>query len=233
MKRLLSVCFALLIVVFSGTTVAAEEGHASSRLLPPQFLIGDEDGIHVDYTGEYGINARHLLPGDVIRKTLTIQNLDTGGEEASIPYELKMRVEPLSVTGPVDLLSETHLTLTLDGEVIYSGKMRGDDDSDMIINALNLGTYQSGDQRQLEMLLEVNPAMEVVMNEKSEAFLSWYFSAVRIDDGAVPPNTGWTADSGIYIGLIAGMCLLMAALVIRKRQRDQQIQALQQYYYSA
>lgn len=218
-KLILSaLCMCIISAVFSGTAVV----NAAAINLPSGFLIGDQDGIHVDASGEYYIDARDLKPGDVIHTTLTIQNLAQNDKtpEGKVPYTLVMRTEPLTNSGPVDLLDEVSLTLKLDGETVYDGRVRGDGVPNMIEKALELGDYAVGDRRILDITLTVSPEMKQY-EEISEADFKWVFYAYRAVD-ADPPKTGLLDGYWMYLLPIAGAVLLSALLLLMKKRRERQ-----------
>jgi hypothetical protein len=223
MKRriLLALSVCLIAVVISGTTAASA---ATATNLPAGILIGDQDGIHVDAHGYYYIDVRGLKPGDVIHKTITIQNLEQNDTtpEGKVPYTMTMTAEPLLSRGPVDLLDATHLTIKLDGEIIYDGTCRGDGTPNMIQQALALGVYAVGDRRVLDFTLTVDSKMQL-FEEKSEADFKWQFYAYR----AVAydaPKTG-IMDTYDYLFPIGGTMLLFLALIPLKKRRDERIRA--------
>ncbi|MDR1464099.1 MAG: hypothetical protein LBJ11_02200 [Oscillospiraceae bacterium] len=208
-KTILSaLCFLL---ILSGAVV-----HAAALALPEGFVIGDHDGIHVDADGEYIINATGLLPGDVITKTLIISNY------SDATTVLTMRAEPIGSSGPIDLLDAIDLVLELDGEVIYHGRVRGDEDVDMIKNPLPLGTYKIGDTGTLTATLTVDPTI-VPSEEISKADVNWIFYGVHNHE-VTPPPTGDIIAYAIY-GLGAVMLILtILMLVLRKRKDLQQLE---------
>lgn len=196
---------ALCTIVFVVTT--ATLAHAED--LPLGFLIGDHDGISVTRDGSYFIDAVGLRPGDVITKKLTIRNTEQG----DLPYKLTMTAEPLTSTGPVDLLTNVDLEIKLDNVVIYSGVIRGDEGVDMVNNALALGTYSYGDSKVMDIRLTVHSDMEL-FNEKSEAFIKWNFYAVK-DTTSDPPKTG--EDNLRYILVAVLLVLNGVTLLLYKR----------------
>jgi len=185
--------------------------HAVTTNLPAGLLIGDQDGIRVSVDGEYFINAEGLEPGDVITKRLVIMNTEP------YAYRLAMTAVPLEEVGPLRLLDEVHCTLRLDGRTLYSGRVRGDEGINMIINALNLGTYQSGQQRTLEITLTVNPGMEVYYWSSSEAFFKWNFYAVH-DVETPGPKTGEIIKDTLHI-ILLGLALFWGILLLIKGRR--------------
>jgi hypothetical protein len=197
-----------LTVIFSGAHVSA----ATSEL-PPGILIGDQDGIRVNRDGAYAINAVNLKPGDVIRKTLTIRNTD----EAA-PFKLYMTAQPMESTGPVDLLDRVQLRLELNGRTIYAGRVRGDEDMNMIENALDLGTYAYGDEREMNITLTVDEDLPISY-KKSASDIQWNFYAVR-DALPDPPKTGedWLSRAMLLTAVLL-VCATIYMLVRKHRNQ--------------
>jgi hypothetical protein len=216
------VSLCVLFTVISGS-VSVSAAESTTTNLPAGILIGDQDGIHVDAHGYYYIDARGLKPGDVITKTVTLQNLEHNDRtpEGKVPYTLSMTAEPLFSRGPVDLLDATHLTIKLDGRIIYDGTCRGNGNPNMIEKALPLGDYAVGDRRQLDFTLTVDPNMQL-FEEKSEADFRWHFYAYRSIE-TDPPKTGVTAFFEQY-GMLIPVALLLsffALLIPLKKKRDE------------
>jgi LPXTG-motif cell wall-anchored protein len=199
-----------LIAVLSGTAT-----NAAAVGLPAGFLIGDQDGIQVNADGEYIINAVGLMPGDVLTKTITIRNLSEG-----MPYALTLIAEPEKPEGPVDLLEAIELTLELNGTQIYKGAVRGDDDSNMVQNALQLGTYKTGDESVLKIKLVVDELM-VPSETISKADVKWIFNAAREPDPD-PPKTGQTAGYVLFGMTTSGLLMISATLVFLRKRKDEQ-----------
>lgn len=200
----------LFAVVFSGTTASA-----AATSLPAGVLIGDQDGITCSQEGEYYIDATGLQAGDVLTKQVTIRNTEP------YTYKISMTADPMEETGPLKLLDEIHLNLKLNGKTLYDGRVRGDEGVNMILNALDLGTYTSGDTAIMDITLTVNPEMQKYWYTSSEAWLRWNFYAARPDEGKDGPKTGEMVTYGMYI---LGGCLLGTSLVllISKKKQEQQ-----------
>jgi len=203
---------ALIAAVFSGTATGA---NAAVTNLPAGILIGDQDGIRIDVDGAYFINADALEAGDVITKRLVIRNTE------SYAYRVSMTAESLEETGPLHLLDEVHCTLKMDGKVLYNGRVRGNDGINIIRNALDLGTYQSGDQKTLDITLTVNKDMKQYAWTASEAFFKWIFYAVQDDGGSGGPNTGGIIRNSLF-AVMPGLVLAMVVLLLIKRRREDQ-----------
>jgi hypothetical protein len=217
-----AIAAALFICSMTATFFGMAPGAAAAETvnLPAGILIGDQDGVQVDEHGEYYIDARGLKPGDVIHKVLTIQNLEQNDKspEGKAPYTLTMTAEPLLSAGPVDLLEKVHLTLKLDGKIIYEGPSRGNGTPNMIEKALNLGAYKLGERRILDVTLKVDPALQL-FEKKSEADFKWHFYAYRVKEDD-PPKTGILEDYGALFP-IGGVLLLVALLLPLKKRRGE------------
>lgn len=170
----------LLLVLLFMLTIPVQ---AAGGQLPAGLIIGDQEGIHAGKDGEYFIHATNLRPGSVIRKTITIQNILSGDRT----FYLYLQARPLDTTGPVNLLDETHLQLTMDGKTLYDGRMRGDGKPNLIDSPLFLGSYRSGDNRALEAVLSTDPDFKV-SETKSTAEIAWIFSAIDVTHHPFEPN---------------------------------------------
>ncbi|MCL2332070.1 MAG: LPXTG cell wall anchor domain-containing protein [Actinomycetia bacterium] len=195
-----------LIVTMLGAVIMASAAIAPAATtdLPPGVLIGDSAGISVGADGDYFIDAEDLHAGDVITKQLTILNTEASA------YDISLAAEPLDETGPLKLLDEVRCTLVLDGAVIYDGRVRGADGTNMIVNALSLGNYTSGQQRTLDITLTVNPQMKTHSYSASTAFFSWKFYATKKTPSppiSALPKTGDIVRYALYL------IILMAALI--------------------
>jgi hypothetical protein len=213
--RALALC--VILAVFSGTALV--NAAAAATELPAGFLIGDQDGVHTDAHGYYYIDCRGLVPGQVVRKTLSIRNLEQGDRapEAKIPYALSMTAEPVMTEGPVDLL-DTGLVMKLDGKTVYEGSVRGDGSPDMTKNALSLGVYALGDRKTLEITMTVDPNMPLY-GEISKADFRWKFYAHRAQDAA-PPKTGILETYWAYFIPVGALGAFSVLLVLKKRRRS-------------
>jgi hypothetical protein len=203
----------LLSVVCLATVLFGTVAHAAQSSLPTGILIGDSNGIRVSPTGEYFINADGLEPGDVITYQLYIQNTEP------YDYHLSMMVEPLEETGLLKLLDEVRCTLTLDGQVIYDGRIRGNEGIDMTKKALEFGLVPSGGQRTLDIKLTVSPDMEKHYWTVSEAFLKWHFYAYRTTDHT-NVKTGDVVGKTLTFLIVALPVVFGALLYAKKRENE-------------
>ena len=206
-KSILIIAVLLAAAVFSGMTASA----AATTDLPAGLLIGDNSGIKAGVDGTYFIDAPNVQPGDVITKTLTILNTEP------YSYAVTMTVLPLTETGPVALLDEVTLKLTMDGKILYDGRVRGTDGIDMTKNALDLGTFSSGQQKNLYITLTVGSQMAVPPGTTSDATYQWNFYAVQ-NAKTAPPKTG-DFTTGLYAVLMSSAVLVMAILLLYRQRK--------------
>jgi hypothetical protein len=176
-------------------------------------LIADDSGLEADQEGQYYIDVRDLQPGEIIHKRLTIRNLDR-----DTPFDLGLTAEEVSWSGPIDLLREVQLTLSLEGQVVYQGRLAGDEGPGMVDRPLSLGTYATGDQRTLDVVLAA-PADLPVGPVASAADFRWRFYATRAE-GSVPPRTGESDTRTIKYALVLGTVVLTALGVAARRRAE-------------
>ena len=214
-----ALCWCISLVVFFGTAAISA---AAVTTLPSGILIGDESGISVDPHGYYYIDARDLKGGEIITKTITIQNLSQNDNtpEGKILYTISVTTEPISSSGPQDLLDKTQLVLKLDGRVIYTGCVRGDGVPNMIETALELGTYKVGERSILDIILSVDDDLQL-FEEKSEADFMWKFYAYRASE-STSPKTGLLENHLIYILAFGGIVSFFILLAYNKKKREQE-----------
>ena len=200
-------------LTLTGVTVSAAETN-----LPEGFLIGDNDGIHVSASGDYFIWAEDMYAGDVITKKLTIHNM-----ENDKPFSLYMSAQPLFSEGHIDLLDKISLELKLNGQVIYTGRLYGDEGVNMIDNALALGKYSYNDSAVMDITLiladDISPSY---FYDKSIAEIGWKFTAIK-DEEAAPPKTGEAVKIAVYVligALIIAMSILLVMIARKKRKTE-------------
>ena len=203
----------------TGVSAATNTSGGGEKGLPAGILIGDENGIHVDSNGFHFIDAKGKQPGDVIHKTLTLQNIsqNNAAPESNAPFHLSLTVEPLSHKGPVDLFEKVIMTLSLNGKTVYQGPSNGKGSQNIVEKALDLGAFHLGDRKTLAITLTVDPTMQL-SEEKSEADFKWRFYAYRAKEEA-GPKTGILETYGLFLP-VGCVLLLCAILIPLKKRRD-------------
>ena len=187
--------------------------NGETRSLPPGFEVADQDGLHSSATGEYIIDEGDLHPGDVIKKVLTLRDLDTDKAK----YTLTLNVEHVSNAGPDGSgLSNSQLVFKLDGKTIFTGTFdgKGKDANGKDIDlsnpsiSLNLGDYTPGVQRTLEATITIRKDLK--MTASSEAIDKWIFKAKKV---APPPKPGQAVPYVLY-ALAGGMAITIGVLFL-------------------
>jgi len=216
-KTIAAFLAACLAAMVCGTAALAAETN-----LPDSFLIDDENGISVKGAGTFLLYSRDLMPGDVTTRTLTLRNLEQGE-----PFRLHMLGESPRSAGFVDWLDNLHLRITLDGRVLYTGRLRGDGGDtrtmkgngiDLINEGLDLGIYRMGDYGTLEFVVTADAGHMSAddLYASSSANIDWVFVAVK-DAKTDPPKTGEAFRYSMAV-LLLSLLILSAVFYARYRK---------------
>ncbi len=189
--------------------------YGSNVSFPDGLLIGDENGIYVDVNGDYIMYADRMKAGDVINRSLIIENIENNQS-----FELFMSSKPLFSTGPIDLLDKISLNLKLDEKEIYSGRLYGDDGINMVTNSLPLGKYYYGDSAVLNITvkLDENIPKELFYN-KSVAEIIWKFTAIK-EEASDLPKTGQIIKKWLYILSVCMMFVIIMLFIIKRHNAN-------------
>lgn len=174
---------ALVCLIITSLLWFCPAGAYGAETLPPGMVIGDESGIYATSTGDYYVDLPSVLPGEVYEKEITIRSLDL--EE---PFSLGLLAEAVEQSGPIDFNDAITLTLTLDGTVIYQGKLLGDGSFDWTLQPLELGVCTYGTDKILQATFEVSNQLTAAdYQEASRLLYNWTFVATK--DVVEPPAT--------------------------------------------
>lgn len=238
-----SMMFVLLLcglVSVSADTVLPEGTVAG---LPEKLTITDSDGNTVNSeTGEYFFCVENMTPGEIYSKTISIMNL-----REDKAYRIYFYAEPLDSAGEIPLEEECKAVFSLNGELIYEGKVTGEGEPDMRENPIDLGLYEPGEMGNLQCSIAwegtdaggfIDYGSKVtdkngteIIREGSgedsiygEVTFRWIFYAV-VDEGYVPPKTGIFADTDwIYAGAVitVGILIVILLLLLYKKRQEKQ-----------
>lgn len=214
-------------------------------LLPPSALannslevIGGEDGLEVIPQDENLFNELNLAPGDTVEGRLTISNnyQDT--------FALSLRAENLNnalFNGTPDLSEKLLMKVSLQGDEIYNGPMKGFTDE----GEISLGEFTPGTEQELEVLVHLPGATTgnefMGLSIKNQWVLTAQSDTVIIEDEDPPLGPGEIPDEGteiideeeIPIGkaklpktggtpaalfFIAGAAIVSAGVVLKKKR---------------
>ncbi|WP_348921025.1 hypothetical protein [Enterococcus rotai] len=210
-------CLLLLgMIVFAGIPKQAQ-----AQELPKGMVIGDEQGIVAKKNGEYLMEVKDVMPGKNWHTTISMVNMEKG-----IPYKLTMLISPSKVSGDLDLSKSIQMTLTYQNKQIYQGPISGvSRDLDLQRTPLDLGVFQAGDSRALEVDFSLSGKYTkedfAVKNLMENV---WTFYAVATTNTLTPkmhgifPATGEAIKQGM-IFLCLGLFIVLIILLIWKSKR--------------
>lgn len=146
-RKKLSLIFGFIVVLITcfSLEVSAESLQSGSvDGLPERLVVLDDNGNSVSDSGEYFFIVEDMEPLVTYTKNIQIMNLR---EDKS--YRISFLAEPLSKTGEIDLENDCRCDISLDGNLIYSGKVTGDGTPNIQNNALDLGIYAPSQSRNM------------------------------------------------------------------------------------
>lgn len=219
------------LLLFGLITVGLKPNDVLGQELPKGMVIGDDQGIKAQKNGEYLMEVTDVMPGKSWHTTISIVNMEKG-----IPYRLTMLISPPEVSGNLDLSNSIQMTLTYQNEQIYQGPISGVSSKlDLQRTPLDLGVFQAGDSRALEVDLSISGkytnqdfAVKNVMDNV------WTFYAVSTTeptsdsttDPLTPkphgifPSTGEAIKQSM-IFLCLGLFIILIVLLIGKSKRKE------------
>jgi hypothetical protein len=136
-------------------------------------------------------------------------------------------------SGKAHFLDNLFLTITQDGKVLYTGRLRGDGVStpsykgngvDFAKNALNLGKFKNGVTSVLTAEVRVDSAALVNADwvGKSTAKVKWGFSAIKDTPQEVkPPKTGEVLRYTAYIILLMLLIAIIMLMYVRSKFKNE------------
>ena len=134
----------VLLACFSLEAYAESLSSGSVEGLPERLVVLDDSGQSVSDNGEYFFIVKDMEPFVTYTKNIQIMNLR---EDKN--YRISFRAEPISKTGEIDLENDCQCDISLDGNLIYSGKVTGEGTPDIRDNALDLGIYTPSQSRNM------------------------------------------------------------------------------------
>lgn len=181
--------------------------------LPSGLLIADDTGIHIKKDGLYFMDLNNVYPGYTIKKALIIKNTDKKNS-----FSLYMQSQPLKTKGPVDLLDKIKLELKLEGKIIYSGRIYGDDTINIVVNPLVLGKFRQGESKVLDIKITLGRNISNDMfYDKSIAYIRWHFTAMQ-EQTFPPPITGESLDVLLLLEIVLISIILINVQKRHKRK---------------
>ena len=192
--------------------IICKPGVASTFATPNVELEGNADGIVYIPGNEPFLEAKNMVPGDNLKRTLILNN------KFNDTYEIFLRAERVTQKEENDLLEKLKLKIDYNNNLLYSGNATGEPDLE---ENISLGKINPGESK--ELVAEVSLDGPTTGNEYKgkKGDVNWIFTAIRIpseesNQNITVPKTG---DSGVLVYLaISIICLILLLLSNRKEK---------------
>ena len=199
MRKVINVfMLSLALLLITGT-----EGYAKSFAYPNVELEGNANGIVYIPGNEPFLEAKNMVPGDNLKRTLILSN------KFDDTYEIFLRAERVTPKEEYDLLEKLNLKIDYNNNLLY------------LEENISLGKINPGESK--ELVAEVSLDGPTTGNEYKgkKGDVNWIFTAIRIpseesNQNITVPKTG---DSGVLVYLaISIVCLILLLLSNRKEK---------------
>ncbi|WP_415329953.1 LPXTG cell wall anchor domain-containing protein [Clostridium perfringens] len=208
MRKVINVfMLSLALLLITGTL-----GYARSFAYPNVELEGNADGIVYIPGNEPFLEAKNMVPGDNLKRTLILNN------KFNDTYEIFLRAERVTQKEDDDLLEKLKLKIDYNNNLLYSGNATGEPELE---ENISLGKVNPGESK--ELVAEVSLDGPTTGNEYKgkKGDVNWIFTAIRIpseesNQNITVPKTG---DSGVLVYLVISIiCLILLLLSNRKEK---------------
>lgn len=231
--------FVVLLACFCTHVLAAELPEGAVKGLPDGITALDNEGNDVNSdTGEYFFEVEDMMFQKTYSKKIQIMNL-----REDKAYHVYFYAEPISQEGDINLQEWCSSVIKLDNKTIYTGKVTGQGNVDLTQSPINLGLYEPGDSKTMNVdvtwnqwgntdnlidygkrLVDKNgtTVIEEASGQKyiyGETLFRWVFYAA-VDEDYVSPKTGFLMSENfwyIVLSVIAFFCLILA-VILKKRK---------------
>lgn len=213
MKRLISLCLVLMVLLLCTLPASAEKGNV---------LYTEDAGAFVFFPGsEHSLtdlfpNFKDVMPGDRLTQTITVKN------DASRNVKVKIYIRSLGAhADSVDFLSQMTLKVDIvDGWMDYMFDAAANETA-QLTDWVCLGTLYSGGVVDLDVILDVPVTMDNAFQDRI-GYLDWEFMVEEfpVEDGdPKPPQTG---DSFrlIFAFIAAALSAIIIVILITYRKKE-------------
>lgn len=125
-----------------------EEEKGSISGLPKKLTIQDNKGMAVSPLGEFYVNIKNLKPVQRYSKMITLKN-ELKNEKT---FTLSMSSEFVKKTGNLDLAKYINEKISIDGKLVYDGKVTGEGRPSMENKTIDLVTLKPGDTSKMKVV---------------------------------------------------------------------------------
>ena len=214
MKKLISVCLLLAMLLSLALTAFAEEGTVSyvggaDRFI---FLPGSDES-----PTDIFPNFKGVMPGDQLAQVIEVRN------DLSNKTKIRVYMRATGVEGNLDFLNEMRLIVTQRGaSKLYDAPA---DQYEGLSEWVYLGTVYSGGEITLDVVLNVPITMGNEF-QKAVGFIKWQFKVeeLPVEDDDPKPDTGDYSQPLLWGGILVGSAVLLVLILLpmRKKKKDEE-----------
>ena len=214
MKKLISVCLLLAMLLSLALTAFAEEGTVSyvggaDRFI---FLPGSDES-----PTDIFPNFKGVMPGDQLAQVIEVRN------DLSNKTKIRVYMRAMGVEGNLDFLNEMRLIVTQRGaSKLYDAPA---DQYEGLSEWVYLGTVYSGGEITLDVVLNVPITMGNEF-QKAVGFIKWQFKVeeLPVEDDDPKPDTGDYSQPLLWGGILVGSAVLLVLILLpmRKKKKDEE-----------
>ena len=211
MKRFLTACAALLLLLSCAVPAHAAEGRVTYQ--------GDAEKFFFQPGSEYSLtdlfpDFKDVMPGDVLTQRITLRN------HASNRVKVKVYMRSLGAhEDSVEFLSQLHLTVTKVTDTVMFDAAA--DQTAQLTDWVYIGTLYSGGECELDVTLTVPVTLDNRFKNEI-GYLDWEFAVEELPvepTDPEPPKTGDDSGIWIWVCLLAGSFILL--LLLRNRKEEE------------
>ncbi len=214
MKKLISICLLLALMLSLAAPAFAEDGAVSyvggaDRFI---FLPGSAESPTCLFA-----EFKDVMPGDTLSNVVEVRN------DMKNKTKIRVYLRATGVDGNVDFLKEMRLSVTQRGaSKLYDAPA---DQWTNMSEWVYLGTVYSGGKITLDMVLDVPITMGNEF-QKAVGFIDWQFKVeeLPVEPDDPKPDTGDYSQPLLWGGILVGSAVLLVLILIpmRKKKKDEE-----------
>ena len=205
----LSLC-AVLLMALAAPALAAEAS-VSYESSADKFVFLPGDDLFLSFKG--------VMPGDTLTQQIAVKNAPANG----VKVKIYLRAEPVDKAYEA-FLGQMKLKVVQNGSSVLFDAVA--DEQGGLSSDVCLGTFYSGADISLTVSLSVPLAMGNEF-QNSEGRIRWVFSAEELPIEPDDPDTGDTANIGIFAGVFALSAAGLLTLLLLRRAKSKSIKPRQ------
>lgn len=162
-------------------------------------------------------NFKDVMPGDTLTQKITVNN------DADNKVKVKVYIRSLGAHAEsVEFLSQLKLQVqkSADNKMAYMFDAAADETA-QLTDWVCLGMLYSGGEVNLDVTLHVPVELDNEF-QNQVGYLDWEFRIEEFpieDTDPVPPQTGDTAQLGLYIAIMTGSAIVIILLLLSRRKK--------------